>query len=186
MTNSISTMWLRCIKQYMNKIRNQSECRWIQMKILPVYQQPQQQSNGGNWNNNEYNRGGQRRLPNNYQDGGRGGGYRGDHRNANSTQKAYSNAIKKQIQLLCCFSRGYNVDHDGYKGPPSCQKQIHLPNVKRDEAHMYEGACMRLQHKTLPDGTGAGRGWIMTKQMEKGRFVMDKQAAWKAQQQTGQ
>ena len=65
------------------------------------------------------------------------------------------------------------------------QKKLHLPNVKRDEAHMYEGACMRVQHKMLPDGTGAGRGWIMTKQMDKGRFLLDKQAAWKAQHQTG-
>ena len=28
---------------------------------------------------------------------------------------------------------------------------------------MYEGACMSAQHKTLPDGMGAGHGWIMTK-----------------------
>ena len=75
----------------------------------------------------------------------------------------------------------YDVDHDGYKCPPSCQKKIHLPNVKCDEAHMYEGACMRAQHKTLPDGTGAGRGWMTTKQMEECRFVLDKQAARKAQ-----
>ena len=54
------------------------------------------------------------------------------------------------------------------------RKQIHLPNVKREEAHMYEGACMRTQHKTLPGGTGAGRGWIMTKQIEKGRSVLEK------------
>ena len=54
------------------------------------------------------------------------------------------------------------------------KKKINLPNVKRDEAHMYKGACMRTQHKTLPDGTCAGRGWIITKQTEKGRFVLDK------------
>ena len=51
---------------------------------------------------------------------------------------------------------------------------------------MYEGACMRAQHKMLPDGTGARYGWIMTKQMEKLRFVLEKQAARKAQHQTGQ
>ena len=28
---------------------------------------------------------------------------------------------------------------------------------------MYEGACMKAQHKTMPDGTGAGKGCIMTK-----------------------
>ena len=37
----------------------------------------------------------------------------------------------------------YDVDHDGYNCPPSCPKKNHLPNVKRDEAHMYKGACMR-------------------------------------------
>ena len=50
---------------------------------------------------------------------------------------------------------------------------------------MYEGACMCAQHKKLPDGTGAGKGWILKKQMEKGRFVLDKRVVWKAQQQTG-
>ena len=134
------------------------------IQIPPAYQQPQQQSNGGKRNNNEYNCVGQRRRPNNYQGGRRGSGYRGDRRNANNTQKAYSNAIKHHMNLLYCFSYGYDVDHNGYKCPPSCQKQIHLPNVKREDAHLYEGACMRAQHKTLPGGTGAGRGWIITKQ----------------------
>ena len=55
------------------------------------------------------------------------------------------------------------------------QKQVYLPHIKRDDAHMYEGACMKAQHKTIPDGTGAGRGCIMTKNIEKGRFVLDKQ-----------
>ena len=64
------------------------------IQIPPAYQYPQQQSNGGKRNNNEYNCGGQRRRPKNYQGGGRGGGYRGDRRNAENTQKAYSNAIK--------------------------------------------------------------------------------------------
>ena len=155
------------------------------IQIPPAYQQPQQKSNRGKLNKNDYNCGGQRRRPKNYQGGGRGGGYRGDRRNAKNTQKAYSKSIKQNNNLLYCFSCGYNVDHDGYKCPPSCQKQIHLPNVKRVEAHMFEGACMRAQHKTLPDRTGTGRGWIMKKQMEKGRFVLDKQAAWKSQKQTG-
>ena len=70
------------------------------IQVPPAYQQPQQQSNGGKRNNNEYNRGGQRRRPNNYQGGGIGGGYRGDRRNANKTQKAYSNPLKMHINLL--------------------------------------------------------------------------------------
>ena len=156
------------------------------VQIPPAYQQPQQQSNGGKWNNNEYNRGDQRRRPNNYRGGGIGGGYRGDRRNANNTQNAYSNALNLYINLLHFFSCGYDVDHDGYTCPPSCQNKIHLPNVKRDEAHMYKGACMRAQHKTFPDGIGAGRGWIMIEQTDNRRFVLDKQAAWKAQKQIGQ
>ena len=79
---------------------------------------------------------------------------------------------KHELALL--FSCGYDVDHDGYNCPPNCQKHVHLPQVKRDEAHMYQGACIKAQHKTLMDGTGAGMGWIMTKNMEKGHFILDK------------
>ena len=57
------------------------------IQIPPSYQQPQQHSNGGKRDNNENNRGGQRSLPNNYQGGGRGGGYRGDRHNANNTKR---------------------------------------------------------------------------------------------------
>ena len=103
----------------------------------PAYQQPQQQSNGRKRNNNKHNRGGQRCRPNNYQGGGRGGGYRGDLRNAKNTKNKYPNALKQHMNVLYCFSCGYDVDHDGYKCPQSCQNQIHLPNVKLEEAHMY-------------------------------------------------
>ena len=100
-------------------------------------------------------------------------------------QKGIFKRTKNHMNVLYCFSCVYDVDHDGYNFPPSCQKQIHIPNVKRDDAHMYKGACVRAQHKTLPYGTGAGKGCIITKQMEKGIFLLNKQAAWKAQQQTG-
>ena len=72
--------------------------------ISPEYQKSQQESNGGKLNINDYNHGGQRRRPKNYQGEGRGGGYRGYRRNTNNTQKAYSNAIKQKINLLYCFS----------------------------------------------------------------------------------
>ena len=120
------------------------------VQIPPAYQQ---QSNGGKRNNNENNRGVQRRCPNNNKGGGRGGGYRGDLRNAINTKKAFSNALNQHMNVLYCFSCGYDVDHDGYNCLPSCQKQIHLPNVKQYDAHMYELGCMRAQNKTLPDGT---------------------------------
>ena len=100
-------------------------------------------------------------------------------------KKGFSNSLKQHMNVLYCFSCGYNVDHDGYNCPPPYQKQIHLPNVKTDDAHMYEGARMRAQYKTLPDGTGAGQRWITKKQTEKGIFVLDKKAVWKTQQQTG-
>ena len=92
--------------------------------------------------------------------------------------------MKQHLNLLYCFlCGGYDVDHDGYNCPPASQKRFHLPHVKRDNTHEYEGACMKAQHKTLPDGSRAAKGWIMTKQMEKGRFVLNKQAAWKQQNQ---
>ena len=143
----------------------------------PYWQQNQNQQGNGK---REYSGGdgrGYARRKRNSAGGGSGG------RNSGNTQRAYSNTVKQHLNLLYCFSCGYDVDHDGYNCPPRCQKRFHLPHVKRDEAHTYEGACMKAQHKTLPDGTGAGLGWIMTKNMEKGRFVLDKQAQWKQQQQ---
>ena len=159
--------------------RHLLHCMPYLFHIPPAYQQ---HSNGRKMNNNENNRGGQRRRPNNYQSGGRDCGYRGDRRNASNTKNAFSNTLKQHMNVLYCFFCGYSVEHDGYNCHPSYQKQIHLPNVKNDDSHMYEGTCMRVQHKTLPDGTGTGQGYIMTKQMEKGRFVPEKQAARKAQQ----
>ena len=76
------------------------------IQIPPAYQQPQHQSNGRKRYNNENNHGGQIRLPNSYQGGGRGGGYRGDRHNANNTKKAYSNSLKHHMNILYCFSCG--------------------------------------------------------------------------------
>ena len=73
------------------------------VQIPPAYQQ---QSNGGKSNNNEKNSGVQRRRPNSYQGGGRGGGYRGDRRNASNTKKAFSNALKKNMNILYWFYCG--------------------------------------------------------------------------------
>ena len=131
------------------------------INVPPTYHNTHQQT-GGKRNYTDNEQGGQRRRPNSYQGNRNRGGDRRDQRNANNTQKAFSNAIKQNMNLLYCFSCGYDVDHDGYNCPINCQKHVHLPHVKRDEAHMYEGACMKAQHKTLPDGKGAGQGWIMT------------------------
>ena len=133
------------------------------INVPPTYQHQQPQTGGGKRNYNDNNRGGQRRRPKNYRRNRNVGGDRGDRRNTNNTQKSYSNYLKQNMKLLYCFSCGYDVDHDGYNCPPNCKKQVHLPHVKRYDAHMYEGACMKAQHQTMPDGTGAGQGWIMTK-----------------------
>ena len=57
------------------------------------------------------------------------------------------------------------------------------PNVPRNEAHTVAGALMKAQHKTLPDGTGAGNGWILAQKFRKANWVMDQNKQWKQQQQ---
>ena len=115
------------------------------INVPPTYHHQQQQTGGLKLNYNDNNRGGQRRHPNNYRGKINGGGDSGDRRNSNNTQKSYSNSLKQNVNLLYCFLCGYDVDHDGYNCPPNCQKQVHLPHVKRDDAHMYEGACMKVR-----------------------------------------
>ena len=121
------------------------------INVTPAYHQPQQQTGGGKRNYNDNNCGGQRRRPNNYRGSRNGSGDRGDRRNSNNTQKAYSNSFKQNMNLLYCFLCGYDVEYDGYNCLPNCQKQVHLTHVKRYDAHMYEDACMKAKHKTMPD-----------------------------------
>ena len=42
---------------------------------------------------------------------------------------------------------------------------------------------MKAQHKTLPDGTGAGHGWILAVQLRKANWVIDQNEQWKQQHQ---
>ena len=42
---------------------------------------------------------------------------------------------------------------------------------------------MKAQHKTLPDGTGAGNRWILAQQLRKSNWVMDQNEQWKQQPQ---
>jgi hypothetical protein len=96
----------------------------------------------------------------------------------------YSNAIKHNLNLCYCFSCGYDVDHQGFQ----CQdaRSNHIPTVKREDAHTIWGASMKAQHKTLPDGTGAGMGWILAQNLRKSNCVMDKRQEnyhqWRRQQ----
>ena len=55
--------------------------------------------------------------------------------------------------------------------------------MPRNEAHTVAGALMKAQHKKLPDGTGAGHGWILAGQLLKANWVMDQNEQWKKQHQ---
>ena len=85
----------------------------------------------------------------------------------------YTNTRKHFQNLKYCYTCGYDVNHDGYNCPNP--KPGHIPNVPRDEAHECPGACMKAQHKTLPDGTGAGKGWLLAQAANKGFFTMAQQ-----------
>ena len=73
------------------------------INVPPTYHNTHQQTVGKrNYTDND--RGGQRRRPNSYRGNRNGGGDRRDQRNANNTQKAFSKAIKHNMNLLYCFS----------------------------------------------------------------------------------
>ena len=113
--------------------------------------------------------------------GGRGGSNYNPDTNMR-TQQPYSNTLKQQLNTLYCYSCGYDVDHDGYHCPVNLQKQSHLPHITRENAHLVDGASMKAQHKTLPDGTGAGQGWVLERNLGKARYTMQKREEWKQQQ----
>ena len=73
---------------------------------------------------------------------------------------------------MYCFTCGYDVDHAGFQS--QCAKAGHTPNVTCNRAHKVWRACMKGQHKTLPDGTGAGMGWILANNIQKATYVIDK------------
>jgi hypothetical protein len=125
------------------------------------YVQPQHQPTGNQYNrDNQYGHSNQYGPPQGRQPIGRGNGV------------PYSNAVKQHMNLCYCFSCGYDVDHMGFQCPTP--RNDHIPTVKREDAHTIWGASMKAQHKTLPDGTGAGMGWILAQNLRKANFVMDK------------
>ena len=96
-----------------------------------------------------------------------------------ATRQPHSNTRKVNLNLLYCYSCGYDVDHAGWQ----CQykKTTQIPNVPRDEAHTVAGSSMKSQHKTLPDGMGAGHGWILAGQLRKANWFMDQNEQRKQQ-----
>ena len=98
----------------------------------------------------------------------------------NQQKPAFSNTLKTHNNLWYCFSCGYDVDHDGYHCP--APRWDHIPDVPRDLAHEVPGACMKAAHKTLPDGTGAGKGWIISQAITKHQYAMPNNAnPWQRQ-----
>lgn len=82
----------------------------------------------------------------------------------------HTNTLKTFDNLKYCpnYRCGYDVDHDGWECPH------HPPwNVRRNEAHLVEGASMKAQHKTLADGTGAGVAWLMANPISQAQWVIE-------------
>ena len=63
-----------------------------------------------------------------------------------------------------------------------------MTNIPSDKSHMYanQGSSMVLQHKSLPDGTGSGMGWILANKISKSKFVMQHQEDFLKQHQQQQ
>ena len=114
---------------------------------------------------NQWNQGEEGRGDRNNQWHQGGGGQRG------APRQPHSNTSKVNLNLLYCYSCGYDVDHAIWQYP--YKKTTHIPNVPCDKAHTMAGASMKAQHKTLLDGTGAGIGWILDQQLRKANCVMD-------------
>ena len=91
-------------------------------------------------------------------------------------KNTHTNSMKRHMNLFYCFTCGYDVDHPS-AGCGMQRKQGHC-DVPRDQAHLCPGASMVAQHKTMPDGTGAGKGWIMAGPIRKANFVMDQRETW--------
>ena len=88
-------------------------------------------------------------------------------------QATHTNKIKRFHNLNYCFTCGYDVDHPGNACPVS-DPSYYMPNNPRDEAHMYSNQVesMVAQHKSLPDGIGAGMEWIISNSISKAQFAM--------------
>ena len=88
-------------------------------------------------------------------------------------QANHTNKIKIFHNIHYCFTCGYDVDHPGNTCPLS-NPEYHMPNIPRDEAHMYDnqGSIMVAHHKSLTDITGAGMGWILDNSISKAKLLI--------------
>ena len=116
--------------------------------------------------------------------GGRGACRQGRCIVTGNMQATHTNNIKRFHNIHYCFTCGYNADHPG-NACPVAYPDYHMPNIPHDEAHMYanQGASMVVQHKSLPDGTGAGMVWILVDSIIKAQFVMQCQQDFAKQPQ---
>ena len=96
----------------------------------------------------------------------------------------YSNKMKRHNNLYYCYSCGYDVDHPGSHCPNA--KPHHDPHARRDNAHLLPNASMVAQHKTMPDGTGAGLGWNIAQSVDKAQYTMRDMEKYRQQQQRQQ
>ena len=97
--------------------------------------------------------------------------------------ESYYNTMKLNNNLSYCYSYRYYVNHSGWQCLTNNRKRTHIANVSREESHTIAGASMKAQHKTLTDGSGTGKGWILAQQLRKSNWVTDQQDNWKQKQQ---
>ena len=88
-------------------------------------------------------------------------------------QMTHTNKIKRFHNIHYCFTCGYDIDHPRNTFPVS-DPSYHMSNIPRDDVHMYnnQGEIIVQQHKSLPDGTGSGMGYIIVNIISKAQFVM--------------
>ena len=88
-------------------------------------------------------------------------------------QETHTMKINIFHNLHYFFACGYDVDNPNNTFPVA-NPEYHKPNIPRDKAHIYEnhGASMVEHHRSIPDETGAGMGWIISNRISKAQFII--------------
>ena len=91
-------------------------------------------------------------------------------------QTTYINKINIFHNLHYCFTYGYNLNHPS-KTSSVANSSYHIPNILRDEAHVYanQGESMVAQYTSLTYGKGAVMVFIIANRIRKAQFVMQNQ-----------